>query len=33
MLLALAFLPERAEPVAATVAERAGSEDELGLEQ
>jgi DHA2 family multidrug resistance protein-like MFS transporter len=32
MLLALAFLPERAEPVAAAAAERAGSEDELGLE-
>jgi EmrB/QacA subfamily drug resistance transporter len=29
MLLALAFLPRRAEPVAATAAERAGSEDEL----
>jgi hypothetical protein len=29
MLLALAFLPRRAEPVAATADERAGSEDEL----
>jgi Na+/melibiose symporter-like transporter len=33
MLLALAFLPEQAEPVAATAAERAGSEDELGVER
>jgi DHA2 family multidrug resistance protein-like MFS transporter len=33
MLLALAFLPERAEPVAATAAERAGSGDELGFER
>lgn len=33
MLLALAFLPERAAPVAATAAERAASEDELGVER
>jgi hypothetical protein len=29
MLLPLAFLPRRADPVAATAAGRAGSEDEL----